>query len=72
MDAADAADLYRLLEEEVVPAFYDRDPRGIPVRWVGFVKEAIRTVMPNFSGTRMGKEYAERMYAPALAASTVV
>jgi starch phosphorylase len=71
MDAADAADLYRLLEEEVVPAFYDRDARGIPVRWVGFVKEAIRTVMPRFSGTRMGKEYAERMYAPALQAATI-
>jgi starch phosphorylase len=65
-DVADAGDLYRLLEEEVVPAFYDRDARGVPVRWVGLVKEAIRTVMPGFSGTRMGKEYAQRMYAPAL------
>ena len=33
IDAADAAALYRLLEEEVVPAFYDRDAAGIPRRW---------------------------------------
>jgi starch phosphorylase len=72
MDAADAADLYRLLEEEVVPAFYDRNARDVPVRWVRLVKEAIRTVMPRFSGRRMGKDYAERMYAPALESSAVV
>ena len=66
MDAADADALYRLLEEHVVPAFYERDAHGIPTRWVGLVKEAIRTVMPRFSARRMGKEYAKRMYAPAL------
>jgi glycogen phosphorylase len=71
-DAADAADanaLYRLLEEEVVPAFYDRDPSGTPRRWIGIVKEAIRTVAPRFSARRMVKEYVEKMYAPALANS---
>ncbi len=65
-DAADAAALYRLLEEEVVPAFYDRDEYGTPRRWVAVVKEAIRTVAPEFSARRMVKEYVERMYAPAL------
>ncbi len=72
MDAADADALYRLLEEEVVPAFYDRNAHGVPTRWVRIVKEAIRTVMPRFSARRMGKEYAERMYAPALEAAAVV
>ena len=43
VDAADAAALYRLLEEEVVPAFYDRDAGGVPHRWIATVKEAIRT-----------------------------
>ena len=37
----------------------------MPARWVRLVKEAIRTVMPRFSVRRMGKEYAERMYASA-------
>jgi starch phosphorylase len=67
VDAADAAALYRLLEEEVVPAFYDRDPAGIPHRWLAIVRQAIRTVAPRFSARRMVKEYVERMYAPALA-----
>ena len=66
VDAADADALYRLLEEEVVPAFYDRDRSHVPHRWMAIVKEAIRTVAPRFSARRMVKEYAERMYAPAL------
>jgi glycogen phosphorylase len=66
MDAADADSLYRLLEEHVVPAFYDRDAANVPHRWMAIVKEAIRTVAPRFSARRMVKEYVERMYAPAI------
>jgi starch phosphorylase len=66
VDGSDAAALYRLLEEEVVPAFYDRDSTGIPRRWLAIVKEAIRSVTPRFAARRMVKEYAERMYAPPL------
>ncbi len=66
IDAADAAALYRLLEEQVVPAFYDTDAQGVPRRWVQIVKESIRTVMPHFSARRMVKQYVEEMYAPAL------
>jgi len=66
VDDADADALYRLLEEEIVPAFYDRGPDQVPHRWIEFLKEAIRTVAPRFSARRMVKEYVERMYAPAL------
>jgi starch phosphorylase len=66
MDAADADALYRLLEEQVIPAFYDRDAANVPHRWMAIVKEAIRTVAPQFSARRMVKEYVENMYAPAL------
>jgi starch phosphorylase len=66
VDAADASALYRLLEEEIVPAFYDRDANGVPHRWLAIVKEAIRTIAPQFSARRMVKEYVGRMYAPAL------
>jgi len=66
VDAADAAALYRLLEDQVVPAFYDRDKVGIPRRWLRTVKESIRSVTPRFSARRMVKEYVEGMYAPAL------
>jgi glycogen phosphorylase len=66
VDAADANALYRLLEEEVVPAFYDRDRADVPRRWIATVKESIRSTTPRFSARRMVKEYAERMYAPAV------
>jgi glycogen phosphorylase len=64
-DAVDAETLYRLLEGEVMPAFYERDAQDIPRRWVHMVKESIRTVAPHFSTRRMLKEYVERMYLPA-------
>jgi len=71
VDAADADALYRLLETEVVPAFYDRDPETrVPGRWIAIVKEAIKTVAPRFSARRMVKEYVERMYVPALERKT--
>jgi glycogen phosphorylase len=66
VDAADAESLYRLLEREVVPTFYDRDAQGIPRRWLNYVREAIRTVTPRFCARRMVKEYAEAMYSPAM------
>jgi starch phosphorylase len=65
-DAADAEALYHLLETDVVPAFYDRDDAGIPRRWLRVVKEAIRSVTPAFSTRRMVKDYANRMYGPAM------
>ena len=65
-DEMDSQALYRLLEEQVVPLFYDRDATGIPHGWVQVMKEAIRTSVSPFSMRRMVKEYAERMYLPAL------
>jgi glycogen phosphorylase len=65
VDDADASAMYKLLEEEIVPAFYDRGPDGVPHRWIRVVKEAVRTVAPRFSTRRMVKEYVERMYVPA-------
>ena len=65
-DEADAQALYRLLEQEVVPAFYDRDERNIPRRWLQVVREAIRTVAPRFSARRMVKQYVNEMYRPVI------
>jgi starch phosphorylase len=65
VDAADADALLTLLEQDVVPAFYERDARGLPRRWLAMVKQAILTVTPRFSSRRMLKEYAERAYLPA-------
>ena len=65
-DAGDAEALYRLLESEIVPTFYDRDAAGIPRRWLGHVRQAIISVTPRFSARRMVKQYAEEMYHPAM------
>ena len=64
-DKADAESLYNLLENEIAPLFYDRDRKGVPHRWLKFVKEAIRTITPVFNACRMMKEYTQRMYLPA-------
>ena len=49
VDAADADALYTLLEQQLVPTFYDRDAHGVPHAWLRVVKEAIRTIVPQFS-----------------------
>jgi starch phosphorylase len=72
-DAADANALYDLLENEVVPAFYDRDRggRGLPRRWITIVREAMRSNVPRFSTRRMVKQYVTEMYGPAAQAATI-
>jgi starch phosphorylase len=64
-DAHDAEQLFRVLEEQVVPLYYMRDRDGIPRGWMQVVKDAIRTTAPRFSARRMVKEYMELLYAPA-------
>jgi starch phosphorylase len=65
-DAHDAEQLYRILEQDVVPLYYMRDRDGIPRGWIQIVKDAIRTTAPRFCARRMVKEYMEHMYSPAL------
>jgi starch phosphorylase len=64
-DKTDAEALYRLLEDKVVPLYYDRDINGVPHGWIQVIKEAIRSNAPLFSARRMAKEYTEQMYLPA-------
>jgi starch phosphorylase len=61
---ADAAALYRLLEEEVIPLYYDRGPDGVPHRFVAVMKAAITTVAPRFCARRMMREYI-KLYSAA-------
>lgn len=64
-DNMDADALYRLLEERLIPLYYDRDRSGVPHGWVNVIKETIRSVVPNFCARRMVKEYTDRLYMPA-------
>ncbi|HSH22367.1 MAG TPA: alpha-glucan family phosphorylase [Candidatus Caenarcaniphilales bacterium] len=64
-DWADAQDLYRLLETEIVPTYYDRDEDGLPRRWIQLMKESIASTIWPFSTSRMLEEYVEQLYLPA-------
>jgi starch phosphorylase len=65
-DAADAAELYRLLEEEIVPRFFDRGADGVPHAWVATMRAAIGAALWQFSTARMLSDYVERLYLPAV------
>ena len=67
-DAAEAEALYSLLEQEVIPEFYTRDPSGIPTRWVTRMRESMGRLTPRFSANRAVREYTEKYYLPAAAA----
>jgi starch phosphorylase len=64
-DAADAESLYTLLEQEVVPLYYDRSADDLPSEWLGKVKHSIQSLAPQFSTRRMMKAYIEDMYQNA-------
>jgi glycogen phosphorylase len=61
-DRNDAESLYRLLEEKVVPLYYQQDRNGISRGWVRMIKESICSVLPRFSACRMAKDYVEKLY----------
>ena len=63
MDEQDAESMYRVLSEEILPRFYERDDDGLPRRWIAMMKRSIGTLAPQFSSDRMVAEYAERIYS---------
>ena len=65
LNVSDAASLFDVLEEQVIPEFYERDEDGIPHRWVTRVKSSMAMLTPQFSATRMLHEYIEHAYLPA-------
>src|SRR5699024_9656273 len=68
-DELEAAALYDLLEETVVPRFYDRDERGIPQRWMSMMRHTLATLGPKVQASRMLQEYVERLYVPLTSAA---
>ena len=65
-DTADAQSLYHTLEHEIIPLYYDRDPKEISHEWIVRMKDTMKTIIPQFSTRRMVKEYVEKYYAPAM------
>ncbi|MCW2924196.1 MAG: alpha-glucan phosphorylase [Thermoleophilia bacterium] len=64
-DQADADALFEVLEQQVIPTYYDRDADGLPRRWIHMMKESIATLGPQFDASRMVAEYASSYYLPA-------
>jgi starch phosphorylase len=64
-DNIEAQQLYELLEQQIIPEFYDRDARGVPVRWVSRIRASMSQLAPRFSSNRMLREYVEKIYLPA-------
>jgi starch phosphorylase len=64
-DAVEADELYTLLEQQIIPEFYQRDECGIPKQWVARIRTSVATLAPEFSSNRMLRDYVEKYYLPA-------
>jgi len=64
-DREDAESLYRLLEQEVVPAFFEKGEDGLRRRWIQIMKASIATCVSQFSAHRMVRDYVVGSYLPA-------
>ena len=64
-DASEAEQLYNILEQEVVPEFYNRNKKGIPVAWISRMRESMAQLTPRFSADRTVREYTGQHYMPA-------
>jgi glucan phosphorylase len=61
-DQLDAETIYSLIENEITPAFYKRDARGVPVAWVSMIQKSITKIAPEFTMNRMLRDYISRYY----------
>ncbi len=64
-DQADTERLYAVIEQEVVPAFYDRDLSGLPRAWLQRMRRSMASLTPAYATTRMIREYLSKAYVPA-------
>jgi hypothetical protein len=62
-DELDAERIYTMLENDIVPKFYERNKEGIPEDWVGMIKNSIAHIAPEFTMNRMMRDYDSRFYS---------
>ena len=67
-DAAEAEAVYTLLEQHIVPEFYQRNEAGIPAKWVARIRESMARLTPEYSANRVVRQYTEAHYIPAASA----
>ncbi len=66
LNKIDSEALYDLLENDIVPLYYERNEKGIPEKWIQVMKNSLLSIMPVFNTHRMVKEYVRKMYIPAI------
>jgi len=64
-DAAEAESLYTILEQQLIPEFYNRNEHGVPVHWTQRMRKSMSTLTPQYSANRTVREYTEKYYLPA-------
>jgi starch phosphorylase len=63
-DQNDHQSLYSVLEQEILPLYYERDPDGVPRRWLARIRASLKSIPTLFNSHRMVREYAQRYYWP--------
>ncbi|WP_432557872.1 alpha-glucan family phosphorylase [Granulicoccus sp. GXG6511] len=71
-DDVEARFMYELIENEIVPRYYDRDSSGVPQRWVQMIRDTIAGLGPKVLASRMVRDYVTKLYAPAAAADRLI
>ncbi len=64
-DEIDSRELFDLLENQIVPLYYQRDAAGLPREWLQWMKASIRSICPKFNTNRMVEDYLATAYQPA-------
>lgn len=64
-DARDNESLLQVLENQVIPTFFDRNEHGLPIKWINMMKNSIATLAWRFSAHRMVADYVKNAYLPA-------
>ncbi|MCK5076649.1 MAG: alpha-glucan family phosphorylase, partial [Calditrichia bacterium] len=65
-DTLDSIELYELLENEIIPAYFNKDENGISSDWMKIMIESMKSNIPVFTTSRMVKDYIEKLYIPAI------
>ena len=62
-DQLDSATIYTMLENQIIPLFFDRNTENIPEKWVQYIKKSIAEITPRYTTKRMIDDYIERFYS---------
>lgn len=71
-DELDSELIYTTIENEIVPAFYERNTNGVPEKWVAYIKKSMMQIASNFTTTRMISDYMKRFYSKLYERSTKI